>query len=765
MELLIVVLFILVIMILMKISTVEEMLKKIQKELEYARHVVEKPPHKVKEKASLTVSKLEKKAVLKQETVQPKPSLNKQFEEKKEPVKKLQESKVQTLSMFEKLQKRFKDTSLEELFFGNIILKVAIVAFILGIGLFLKYSIDKDWIPIWGRVLIGIMVGISMLVGGIKMINNKHKLFSEGLFGGGIAVLYLSIFAAFALEGFMFISASYAYVAMIVITILAGLISVRFDAKSTAIFGLIGGFATPFLLSTGSGNIVGLLSYMLMLNLGVLFVSLHKKWMLLSWMAFGITALTALATVTRTVDDFAILSVLYTLFFVIYSIVPFINEIRKNEQKLEKSSLVLFWANFIVALLSFAALFNHYGVALMYYAVVSVSLAAYLLVYAAALSKKSLLMKNLFYIVLAQSIALLLITPAFIFDGASLTIVWAIESLMLLWISSKSKEATYALFALLGFAITVVRYVMFDLIGASTELSMVYENVHALDFSKTLAITSFFVLGSLFAAYKLLKTSEFDFKYMSESNVKVFMFIGAFIGAYVAITYLGFILTGYHGLSVFPLMFMSIIALFSFLLYKSDYGYELELIYTVFIFLMSLSFLYNILHINMLNTFMSLINFLVFMAIVGFIYNIAFKKSELTVSTHKLSDLMISAGIMLLFVFLNVELYHVVQFYSPGATKFAMTLLWVIFGIVLFVFGALKARKALKIVGTALILLGILKAFFFDLANLDSIYRILLFLLLGAILFGLSYFYQNRQEKDKLEREEIEKEEIEKEEV
>lgn len=61
MELLIVVLFILVIMILMKISTVEEMLKKIQKELEYARHVVEKPPHKVKEKASLTVSKLEKK--------------------------------------------------------------------------------------------------------------------------------------------------------------------------------------------------------------------------------------------------------------------------------------------------------------------------------------------------------------------------------------------------------------------------------------------------------------------------------------------------------------------------------------------------------------------------------------------------------------------------------------------------------------------------------------------------------------------------------
>jgi len=100
------------------------------------------------------------------------------------------------------------------------------------------------------------MVGIALLIGGIKMIDNKHKLFSEGLFGGGIAVLYLSIFAAFALKGFQFIDSNLAFVAMILITILAGIISIRFDAKSTAIFGLIGGFLTPFLLSTGSGNIV-----------------------------------------------------------------------------------------------------------------------------------------------------------------------------------------------------------------------------------------------------------------------------------------------------------------------------------------------------------------------------------------------------------------------------------------------------------------------------------------------------------------------------
>jgi hypothetical protein len=192
---------------------------------------------------------------------------------------------------------------------------------------------------------------------------------------------------------------------------------------------------------------------------------------------------------------------------------------------------------------------------------------------------------------------------------------------------------------------------------------------------------------------------------------------------------------------------MSIIAVFVFLLHGSDYAERSKVLFAVFLALLGLSFLFNLVSIEMSNTFISLLNFLLFMAVFVFIYNIAFKQSEITLSTHKLSDLMLGTGVGLLFLFLNVELYHVVQLFSPLATKFAITLLWVLFGISLFVFGVLKEKKASKVVGTVLILLGILKAFFFDLANLDSIYRILLFILLGAILFGLSYFYQNRQEK------------------
>ena len=157
-------------------------------------------------------------------------------------------------------------------------------------------------------------------------------------------------------------------------------------------------------------------------------------------------------------------------------------------------------------------------------------------------------------------------------------------------------------------------------------------------------------------------------------------------------------------------------------------------------------------HISGSNTMISLLNFLLFMVVVGFIYTIAFKESNLKVSNYKLSNLMLGVGIGLLFIFLNVEVYHLVKLYSPAGTKFAITLLWITFGIALFVYGIIKNVKISKLVGTALILLSILKAFFVDLANLDSIYRIVLFLILGAILFGLSYFYQSKNSKKEEEK-------------
>jgi uncharacterized membrane protein len=56
---------------------------------------------------------------------------------------------------------------------------------------------------------------------------------------------------------------------MILVTLACGMISWRHRARDTALLGLIGGFATPLLLSTGQDNPIGLFAYILMLDVGL----------------------------------------------------------------------------------------------------------------------------------------------------------------------------------------------------------------------------------------------------------------------------------------------------------------------------------------------------------------------------------------------------------------------------------------------------------------------------------------------------------------
>ena len=737
MELIIVIGFII---LYFKIHHIEEMLKNINQKIE------EKEYSEVKQKVIYRKKESTQEKPFREKEIHTEPSLETPKDIDFQPTVK-KKPLSQKPSFNETMHTKYQHLNLEELLFGNIILKIGVIAFILGIGLFLKYSIDKNWIPVWGRAMIGIMVGISMLVGGIKLIKNENRLFSEGLFGGGIAILYLSIFAGFALKGFVFLPFGVAFVAMLSITFLAGLISIKFDAKSTAIFGLIGGFLTPFLISSGSQNVVGLLGYMMMLNLGILYISIYKKWGILSWMAFVITALSQLGTSLHQNYQFIPMVGLFGVFFLIYSIVPFINDIKEKKDELTTSFVMLFGANFLVALASFFLLFEHQNLDNQYFAIVTISLALYLLLYAKILSQKSLFLKNLFYVVLAQAIALLLVTPALLFSETSLTIVWAVESLMLLWIANKSQQQTYAIFGLLGFAITIFRYVVFDLSKNMTHYRPYFSEIFndaLLKNSLNFAITSFFVLGSLFLGYKLLTQSkmQFTFKEFTPKSLPFLFFISTFILTFIG---LSSIVSNLFNEIVFILFFTSLIALFGFWLYKSDYlekaKYLLYILFTLLLF----TFLGILEASEPTNIIITFTEFIFFSGTFLLLYHFGLKESTYTIKSYTLGNTILALGIGLLFIFLNVETQNIALLIKPEASKFAITILWVVFGIVMFVFGVSKENKTAKVVATSLIFLAILKAFMFDLSDLDYIFKILLFIILGVLLFGLSYFYQTKQ--------------------
>src|SRR5690606_26638738 len=90
----------------------------------------------------------------------------------------------------------FERNDLEKFIGENLINKIGIGILVLGIGFFVKYAIDQDWINEIGRVFIGIICG-GILIGFAHKTKEKFKAFSSVLVGGGMAIFYFSIAIAF----------------------------------------------------------------------------------------------------------------------------------------------------------------------------------------------------------------------------------------------------------------------------------------------------------------------------------------------------------------------------------------------------------------------------------------------------------------------------------------------------------------------------------------------------------------------------------------
>lgn len=152
------------------------------------------------------------------------------------------------------------------------------LALFLGVGFFVKYSFDHDLIPPEMRVAIGFIIGIGLLIGGVVMRKKELAVTAQTLCGTGVLILYVSSFACHGFYHFPFFGVLPTFLLMALITAVAFLLAVRLDAPAVAILGLLGGFLTPILLSTGEDRPVGLFGYIALLNAGLLAVALHRRW-------------------------------------------------------------------------------------------------------------------------------------------------------------------------------------------------------------------------------------------------------------------------------------------------------------------------------------------------------------------------------------------------------------------------------------------------------------------------------------------------------
>lgn len=94
------------------------------------------------------------------------------------------------------------------------------------------------------------------------------------------------------------------------------------------------------------------------------------------------------------------------------------------------------------------------------------------------------------------------------------------------------------------------------------------------------------------------------------------------------------------------------------------------------------------------------------------------------------------------FIVASCELLNLMaQFGIPDGTKLGLSIFWGIYALMLVVIGIGSNRKHLRIAAIVLLAVTLMKLFFYDIADLDTIPRTILFVTLGLTLLLVSFLY------------------------
>jgi hypothetical protein len=141
---------------------------------------------------------------------------------------------------------------------------------------FAKWSIDQGFFSPVIRIALLLLAGTAALVWAEVNLRRGYQTTANAVSGAGVVILYVAFYAGHSL--YQLIALPVAFAGMSVVTLVAGVIAVRYAAQFTALIGLAGGLATPVLLSTGVDRPVAFFSYLVLLTVGFLYVAERRGW-------------------------------------------------------------------------------------------------------------------------------------------------------------------------------------------------------------------------------------------------------------------------------------------------------------------------------------------------------------------------------------------------------------------------------------------------------------------------------------------------------
>jgi len=675
---------------------------------------------------------------------------------------------------------REQNPDLEKFIGENLISKIGIIVLVLGIGYLVSYAIGEGYINEAGRIGIGILLGGGLL-GLAHYLRKSFKAFGSLLAGGGIAVLYYTVYLAF--NSYHIINQAPAFVILVLLTGFTVFLSIAYNQQELSVFAILGGFSSPMLVSTGEGNYIVLFTYISILIIGMLVLSYYKKWNWVYGTAFFFTVVLygswlGNELANKENPEYIGGLVFASLFYLIFFLMNILNNIKENKK---------FKALEIIGLISNSFFYFGAGLAILFeyniqlQGIFTASLAIFNFIFAFVLYKKFNIDKNLIYLLIGLVLSFASLVAPIQLDGNYITLFWALEMSLLLWLSQKTE------IKILKFGSILILFAM--LISWIIDLSEIY-NFYDITLPKLAVIlnkgfiTSFVVFASLLLSTVLIryeKTPVF-WKFISTELYKISLITISILAIYVS----GLVETAYQlnfiysheiainaNIALYNYLFITALLVWS-AIRKAKKEFLFTYIVSMFamlVYMVGYQFIFNSLRDNILLTNESHSAYYYHFITVGIIVLISlyilyriFVQKELNT---KFVSVTLWFGVFVIVYALSAELgnsYVIKYFVQPeldadgfvdyylvesqvddllySARRIGFPVLWGVCAFILMVIGMQKENRQLRFISLTLIFITIFKLFAIDVWNMSEAGRIVSFVILGVILLVVSFLYQ-----------------------
>jgi hypothetical protein len=684
-----------------------------------------------------------------------------------------------------------KNPDLEKFIGENLINKIGVLILVLGISYFVKYSIDKGWIGEPARVGIGVLCG-AIVMGVAHKLRQKYAAFSSVFVAGAIAIFYFTIGIAF--HDYHLFGQTTAFVIMTIITAFSCLISLSYDRIELAILSLIGGFAVPFMVSTGEGNYVVLFTYITILNIGILALAYHKKWNLVNLLAYIFTIILFAGWLIKDISSanphYLGGLIFGFIFYFIFILMNIVNNLR-TKGELYKIQLGILASNTFLFYGAGMTILGNYHPE--WKGLFTTFLGLLNLIYAWFLYKKFGLDKTTIYLLIGLTLTFITLAIPVQFQGNYITLFWSAESVLLLWLSQKSKISSYRFGSVIVSGLMIVSLIMDwnNIYSGSLNLNIIINKI---------CITGIFAVTSLYLIYHLLKNEteniqQFGFLFNPIKYRKAIGVLSIVIAYFVGILEVGYqsdsYVAGVNSAVTLPILFHLIfsaglfyflckinkvrtiqmatiiglanIVLFAFWFSNYSFSEHKDYIssgihqrigfYLHYLSLMIVVYfgcqIYKISKENLSFNFLKT-NIFVWIASFFVIYiasseiilhGLVVSNSPVTLATIKSSEFNKIYPNDFQYIRMLIS-DNYIDSVRNQIVRTGLPILWGILAFVFLIFGIKKQNKTLRIIALSLLGITIAKLFLYDIRNVSETGKIIAFILLGVLVLIISFVYQ-----------------------